>query len=312
MELIELENKLRTIYTNSYQKKIVYELKELQENCKLNYAIIKGIPLSLMAYNQPFARVSNDVDILISRSNLKDIESALLKEGYFQPHASSIYSKKRSDKILLLSSSHQLLSYVKMFDDFYYVVDLNFDIFWGEYEGKRIDIEEFLSDTVEIEICDVKMKTLPPIKALIQLILHHYKDMNSIFLLATRKSIKYDMFKDIYHLLKNNLDTIPIDKLYAMSEKYEIIPYVFYVLYYTGQVFDDDILKQYIDAFKTPEGEALLNCYGLCTKERKEWKCDFKTRLETHDLYVLIKNDLTKKDQEKIAINKKIFMGVSE
>ena len=32
---------------------------------------------------------------------------------------------------------------------------------------------------------------------MIQLILHHYKDMNSIFLLATRKSIKYDMFKDI-------------------------------------------------------------------------------------------------------------------
>ena len=87
---------------------------------------------------------------------------------------------------------------------------------------------------------------------------------------------------------------------------------MFYVLYYTGQVFDDDILKQYIEAFRTPEGEVLLNCYGLCAKERKEWKCDFKTRLEADTLYDLIKNDLTEKDHEKIAINKRIFMGVSE
>ena len=138
------------------------------------------------------------------------------------------------------------------------------------------------------------------------------KEMNSIFLLATRKSIKYDMFKDAYYLLKNNLDAIPLDRLYAMSAEYEIIPYVFYVLYYTGQVFDDKIFKQYIEAFRTPEGEALLNCYGLCAKERKEWKCDFKTRLDADNLYDLIKDDLAEKDREKIAINQRIFMGVSE
>ena len=75
------------------------------------------------------------------------------------------------------------------------------------------------------------------------------------------------MFKDVYYLLKNNLDTIPLDKLYAMSEEYEITPYMFYVLYYTGQVFKDKILEKYIEAFRTPEGEALLNCYGLCAAE---------------------------------------------
>ena len=80
----------------------------------------------------------------------------------------------------------------------------------------------------------------------------------------------------------------------------------------TGQVFDDEILKQYIEAFRTPEGEFLLNCYGLCTKERKEWKYDFQTRLEADNLYELIKDDLTEKDQEKITINKRIFMGGTE
>lgn len=134
--------------------------------------------------------------------------------------------------------------------------------------------------------------------------------MNSIYLLATRKSIKYDMFKDVYYLLKNNLDTITLDKLYAMSAEYKIIPYVFYILYYTGRVFEDNVLRQYIEAFRTPEGEALLNCYGLCEKERKEWKYDFKTRLESDDLYSLIRDDLNEHNLRKIAFNKRIFMGL--
>ena len=299
---------MRRLTLNSYYNQVKYWMVEdfLDSLKQYPCAIIKGAPLSVLCYNDCSSRDYADIDILVSRDYIRSFENLFLNQGF----SSSLSS--RSDRVLCLSFSHQLPAYTKVIDDMYLNFDLNFDIFWGEYEGKRIDIDNFLSDTIEVKIYGVKVKTLPPIKSLIQLILHHYKDMNSLFLLATRKSIKYDMLKDIYYLLKNNLDAIPLDKLYAMSAEYEIIPYVFYVLYYTGQVFDDNDLRQYIKAFRTPEGEVLLNCYGLCAKERKEWKCDFKTRLESENLYELIKNDLTDKDREKIAINKRIFMGVYE
>lgn len=290
-----------------YRNKQYYSLfkKILDSGCEnLNYSVVKGDALSKLAYGRVNQRFYNDVDVIVSRANLKELNYILFKCGYEQREHS------REENILFLSASHQTLPYTCKHN--YLTIDINFDILWGEYEGKRIDIEEFLSDTIEMEIYGVKVKTLPPLKAMIQLILHHYKDMNSLFLLATRKSIRYDMFKDVYYLLKNNLDAIPLDKLYAMSAEYEIIPYVFYVLYYTGQVFDDDLLMQYIEAFRTPEGEALLNCYGLCKKERREWKCDFKTRLDSDNLYELIKEDLTERDKEKIAINKRVFLGISE
>lgn len=290
-----------------YRNKQYYSLfkKILDSGCEnLNYSVVKGDALSKLAYGRVNQRFYNDVDVIVSRANLKELNYILFKCGYVQREHS------REENILFLSASHQTLPYTCKHN--YLTIDINFDILWGEYEGKRIDIEEFLSDTIEMEIYGVKVKTLPPLKAMIQLILHHYKDMNSLFLLATRKSIRYDMFKDVYYLLKNNLDAIPLDKLYAMSAEYEIIPYVFYILYYTGQVFDDDLLKQYIEAFRTPEGEALLNCYGLCEKERREWKCDFKTRLDSDNLYDLIKEDLTERDKEKIAINKRVFLGINE
>lgn len=275
--------------------------------CEHKYAVIKGEPLSKMAFNSLGERLSSDIDILFSKKDIKKYENLLTKHGFCSCRTT------REDKVIMLAFSHQVAQWYKSNPPWgNVIIDLNFDIFWGEYEGKRIDIDRFLSDAIEMEIHGVKIKTLPPIKSLIQLILHHYKDMNSLFLLATRKSIKYDMFKDIYYLLKNNLDAIPLDELYAVSAEYEIIPYVFYVLYYTGQVFDDNDLRQYIEAFKTLEGEALLNCYGLCAKERKEWKYDFNMRLESDCLYELIKNDLTDKDREKIAVNKRVFMGVYE
>ena len=300
-------SEIKSLLPKLFKQESYIQLKELLSVVNLHYAIIKGEILSKQAYKKNGFRNSSDIDILISRKNINELEEALSKCGFYNR------SLKRSDKITMLSASHQVAPWVKELPPWgVVVIDLNFDIFWGEYEGKRVDIEDFLSDTIEMEIYGVKVKTLPPIKAIIQLILHHYKDMNSIFLLATRKSIKYDMFKDIYYLLKNNLDTIPLDKLYAMSAEYEILPYVFYVLYYTGQVFDDDILKLYIETFRTPEGEALLDYYGLCDKERKEWKYDFKTRLEADNLYDLIKDELNEKDRQKIAINKRIFMGKFE
>jgi phage FluMu gp28-like protein len=78
---------------------------------------------------------------------------------------------------------------------------------------------------------------------------------------------------------------------------------------HTSLLFEDELLKKYILAFKTSEGEALVHCYGLNELERHEWRFDFKTRLESQNLYELIKNDLTEKDIEKISINKKVFLS---
>ncbi len=274
-------------------------------NGDIPYALIKGEPLSIMAYERSGLRQYQDIDILVSRDNLEVVESILQKIGFCQ-------CSNRISRALPLLSSHQLQKYAIKVGNLPITIDINYDIFWGEYEEKRVDIEEFLSDTVDMEIYGVKVKTLPPLKTMVQLILHHYKDMNSIFLLATRNSIKYEMFKDVYYLLKNNFEEISIEKLYRISSEYEIIPYVFYVLYYTSQVFEDEILKKYIEAFRTPEGERLLNLYGLCEKERKEWKVDFNTRLEADNLLPLIEADLTDRDRRKIEINKKVFMGAND
>ena len=295
---------IRDILQSLCRQEFFNQLTPVLDTLSINYSIIKGEALSIQAYGSTGNRNFTDIDILVARKNLNIIEQRLMNNGFFN------VSQSRSDKITMMTGSHQIAPWIKeIYPWGQVVVDLNFVIFWGEYEGNRIDIDEFVSDAIERNIYGTKVKTLAILKAMVQLILHHYKDMNSIFLLATRKSIKYEMFKDVYYLLKNNIEIISIDSLYDISLKYDIVPYVYYILYYTGQVFNDEMLNRYIDAFRTPTGEGLLNCYGLCAKEQKEWKYNFQTRIEADSIYDLIKDDLTEKDKEKIDINRRIFLG---
>lgn len=293
----------KNIYGELIAKTELKEVHKVLIASEIPYAIIKGEPLSFLAYGDFALRKKSDVDILIDKNNIKKFEIQLENHG-FTPQSNS-----RKDRILYLSNSHQTSPWEKIVSslNLKVIVDINFDIFWGEYKGTRIDINEFISDAIDMEIYGVKVKTLTAIKSLIQLILHQYKDLNSIFLLATRNSIKYDMFKDLYYLLKNNIHIIKVSDLYNISSYYQIVPYIYYMLYYTRLLFHDSSLDNYIEAFKTQEGIELLNCYGLNDSERREWKYNFFTRLNSKNVYELIKNDLTENDIMKININKGAF-----
>lgn len=176
------------------------ECFEVVKRFNFPYAIIKGEALSLMAYGELGKRNSQDIDLLISPKYIGIAKVILNDNGFYY------IIKNKYDKVLTISMSHQSPTYIKKTKISYIYLDLNHSIFWGEYAGKCVDIDTFLEDIIDTEIYGCNMKTLPPIKMLIQLILHHYKDMNSIFLLATRKSIKRSMFDDVYFLLKNNLE----------------------------------------------------------------------------------------------------------
>ena len=56
--------------------------------------------------------------------------------------------------------SHQTRPYVKNTPISKTFIDVNYDIFWGEYTGKRINIEEFLSNSIVMNIFGMEIRTL--------------------------------------------------------------------------------------------------------------------------------------------------------
>ena len=274
------------------------EIKPVLQAFDFPYAVIKGEALSLLAYGKLGQRTSGDIDLLLSKENTK--KAALIFEQY------NFYrtNRSREHEILMRGFSHQITPYGKITGLVYTEIDINHDILWGEYAGDKTSIDDFLSDAIEISLYNCNTFSLSPIKAFIQLLLHQYRDMNSIYLLAARKKLNISAFRDIFYLLKNNINTIPLKELYDLCDRLQVIPYIYYVLYYTNIVFPDAIIQSYMHAFETEGGIELLNCYGLTNEERKTWKCDFRTRLNSDDIFQLIQCDLTAKDLAKVEYNK--------
>lgn len=136
--------------------------KPVFEALQGNYALVKGEALSKQIYGIEGMRQSADIDVLIPRQQLKEAERILTENGFF------CASSSRADRIELLTGSHQIMPWVKDCYPFGQTVfDLNFDIFWGEYEGKHVDMASFLSDVAEMNIYGARIKVLPPCKAVI-------------------------------------------------------------------------------------------------------------------------------------------------
>ena len=290
------------------ERKILY--KELEPLfaalSSIRYAVVKGEVLSQQIYGVPNRRRSSDIDILIDKKNVKFLEEQLHNLG-FEQMLPEDNSEMRRNRVLCMAYSHQIPSFHKDKFGFHLNVDVNYDIFWGEYEGKRCSIDEFLSDTVDMEIYGVTVKTLPIEKAFVQLILHHYKEMNSLYHLSQHNTIRTDMFRDIYDMLINCKAMLSNDRVKQLCEVYLIGNYIYYMLYYTCQIFFDDILLEFINNLKLYQDDHLLTSYGLCVKERKSWSLSFNERLDNVNIVCLINSKISETDQIKIEIEKRIF-----
>ncbi|NJD03801.1 MAG: nucleotidyltransferase family protein [Ruminiclostridium sp.] len=278
------------------------------ESFKIPYAIIKGEALSIQAYGKKGYRNSKDIDILVPRNYCKQFQDILLNHDFQEAVFDSMGNQRsltRYEKIMF-RSSHQIVPYFKDFSNERLSLDVNVDIFWGEYTGKKMDIVDFLSDTVNTEFYGFTARTLSPLKAFVHMCLNYYKDMHALYYIIKSNPFTEKVFQDIYEFYKRQIDA-DIDKLLVYTKTHGLNEIIYYILYYTNQIFRDDCLTKNVDKFKTEAAIFELNKYGLNKNEHKEWPISFFDRMNHPNLYSVIKSDLTDMDKQKIEAVISIF-----
>ena len=173
------------------------------------------------------------------------------------------------------------------------------DIFWGESGGKT-DMDFVLAHTETVDICGITVQKLSREMEFIALCLHHYKEMNSLYLLA-QGSLKLSLFCDIYFYVKRCRPDI--SKLKVLCERLDVLDYVHYCVYYTGQIFDDPVLSSYQTALQTETSESILPTFGLAEDEIQEWDISFSHRIFDCDISDYFQKRLSPKAWEKIHLN---------
>lgn len=150
MNLGQIKRKLyygneKTLQKQQFFNGIVYysALKEMeQELNSIDYVIIKGEPLSMLAYGSFGCRTSHDIDILIDRKNVSTLNQILNRHGFYQLNR----DLSRLERIFA-NQAHQTFSYIKKVSDNTVVVDVNVDIF-----GENMKVRELIFQSLYLII----------------------------------------------------------------------------------------------------------------------------------------------------------------
>ena len=283
--------------------KYQYLIDLLSRKADFPYAVVKGEVLSVLAYGAPGKRNNGDIDVLVDKKDIKALETILKEDGFESANLT------RQEKIVARAFSHQIEPYHKQLPLGTLEIDINYELIWGEWMGKRPSVSEMLSRREMIDIFGVQVPTLPVEDAFVQMCLHHYKDMNVLFHLTLHNPISRRLFNDVagfWQLQRSNMD---LEKLQLWLEEYKLRPFFYYIVYYTAKVCDVPELAKWAKQLESPEGIALLNTFGLAEGERKVWPIPFEERLENEQLPELVRSMLTEKELEKAEQNHKIFGG---
>lgn len=274
------------------------------ETIGIPYAVIKGAVLSIAAFGSPYSRCSGDIDLLVNRCDVDIVKQIMLNHGFTQGRATKEGVKPftRSELLFQATLSHQTAPFVRATGNKFCPfteVDINMDIFWGE-RLQKTNMDFVLAQTTKGNVCGTTIKKLSPEMELISLCLHHYKDMNSIYLLS-HNSLTLKLFCDIYFYFKN--ENIKPEKLYALCKQLGASEYVYYCLYYTDYIFNNPLLKEHCHALYSPKAQRLLNTFGLGNNEIQEWEISFLERLLYTDIHTYFQNTLSPNLLRKIETN---------
>lgn len=290
--------------TESYQtcKPVFNSLSQIP------YAVIKGAVLSNDAYGSPFIRKSGDIDLLTSREYVDTIKDILREHGFIQGKVTEdgLISCSRKELLFQTAMSHQTAPFIKQTSNPlrpYVKIDVNMDILWGE-SNQSIDMDYVLSHSTEAEIAGVTVKRLLPEMSFISLCLHHYKDMNSIYLLY-EGGLRLNLFCDIYYAFRNS--PLDLDRLRQQSEALGVASYLYYCIYYTNEVFDDPDLANFLDSWSVYQDDRLMGSFGLTDSERKTWRVPFNERLFADHIQSLLEEQLDDADRAKITLNERFM-----
>ncbi len=270
------------------------------------YAVIKGAVLSKAAYGDASVRRSGDIDLLLRREELEAAKGILLERGFQQGYVSpeGVKSYSRQSAVFQTAMTHQAPAFIKAGRNPlcpYVNVDVNLDIFWGE-SGRRADMGFVLSQWEREELFGASFRRLSPPMEFTALCMHHYKDLNSLYLLC-ENGFRLDELCDVACYLQNSPPDMAA--LLELGNRLGVLDYVYFCVWYANAVFPFPQVGAYLKELERAKDRDLTPFYGLNERERREWRVPLAERLLAPDFPRNFFAALSEEEQKKVLYNGK-------
>lgn len=287
------------------------------EKRNIMYAVLKGAYLGDTAYNNLGLREVNDIDILIRQNDIKAVKEVCLKCS-FVPGKSDRVNKviehySRRQEIAFARNTHQIATMVKIDTDeilgFYdTVIDFNFKLSWGEYQGENILADEFLEHTkrfTDSNGCTYNVLETP--YNFIQFCLHAYKEANGLFFLKLNQGLFLRAFLDIYYYIIRMKEALDKDAIVKLVNRYKIASYVYFILIIVEELFgQEENIHALIQCVQGEVDPKIVQKFGL--EDEKYWNnISVKERFYSKKAVSCLEGQITEDENKKIETASKEF-----
>mgnify|MGYP000890488608 CR=1 FL=1 len=264
------------------------------EENNIQYAVLKGAYLDKIGYKDIGIRHSDDIDILINREDYEKVIEYFLKDGFefgdMRDGKLNIY--KRSTVLYTLMYSHQSAPLIKITEAGSIEIDLNFSI--CQEPNIKLTNNLLFNNTEIIDYHGILYHVLKPEFFLMQLCLHSYYDLNSIFKLID-DGVVFRLICDPYYFAKSSIG-LDLQKFINIVNDCNVKKYIDYVFYYIHLLFNDSNLN-----YKYEKND--YNTISLSGQtEIKHWSLPFSERIYIDKSKMNIRSQLNEEDKSQIKM----------
>ena len=245
---MEMQAELKSIYTKNLQQNedMVVMLKDLTsflEDSKFPYTFLKGSYLIPFLYRKGM-RSSNDVDILISQSDIDILDEVLISHGFEQKIEKNgeLVAASRMEKLFVRMNYGELVPYFKEYnlpEIRNGCLDINISLDF-QVKNNSESVESILKNTVNYTHADgLTIHTLSSVNFFLHLCAHLYKEAKIYNWVAENRDTLLYKFCDIYLYLKTFGDEQFWKELEEVFLVYGLEKACYYTIYIAQQLFHD-------------------------------------------------------------------------
>ena len=256
-------------------KKIVLELNK----CGVKYALLKGVPLEKQLFPSS-GRESNDIDILVSRDDIKQLHNVLNKLGY-----KNSVSNSRQEEVYYLLNTHQTLPYKKAIitQKSSVTIDLQFALTLQKQLKYNIDIKEIINNGIEFEMSNSSFRVLNSFYEFIMLCTHLYGEAILHSEICKGKDLQLSKIADIYEWIEKNFYDFDWEaQAFEIVKRNLTIPVV-YSVKLVETIYKNFKATKILEKFSVPNLE-FMNEYRDENFNIKKWNKSVEARLFSDNL----------------------------
>lgn len=221
------------------------KLEELQKilqamnDANIDIVPVKGGYLIDNVYKNRRVRATNDIDALIRRKDVKQIDAVMKSLGYVSGELDidkhEIIQPNQTKKVLYRTKMYNLLPYIKFGQstpNCYIMFDFSFAL---DFSLDFAPVEDMINSSVIVG----GNKQLLPEHFFVHMCCHHYREASHTEWIRIGKDLNLIKFCDVREFVLQKMNKELLLKAIAFGEKYNLQKAIYFTLFFLKEIYND-------------------------------------------------------------------------